>query len=49
MEYVVIGLLMLIIILIIIVLVKKNDNEEVTHRLGKFETDITKELVEFKF
>ena len=28
---------------------KKNNNEEITLRLGKFETDLTKEMGEFKF
>ncbi len=49
MEYVIISLLVIIIILLIIILVRRNNNEEITLRLGKFETDLTKELGEFKF
>lgn len=49
MEYIVISLLIIIIILLIILLVKRSNNEEITLRLGKFETDLTKELGEFKF
>ena len=49
MEYIVIALLVIIIILLIILLVRRSNNEEITLRLGKFETDLTKELGEFKF
>lgn len=49
MEYVVVGLLGVVIVLLIILLVKRNNNEEITLKLGKFETDLTKELGEFKF
>ena len=48
-EYIIIGLLVVVIILLIIILVKKNNNEEITLRLGKFETDITKALGDFKY
>jgi len=48
MEYVVVGLLILIIILLIIILVSKKDNNDMTERLGRFETNITKEIGEFK-
>ena len=48
MEYIIIGLLILIIILLIIVLVTKKDNNDMTERLGRFETNITKEIGEFK-
>lgn len=48
MEYVIIGLLILVIILLIIVLVTKKDNNDMTERLGRFETNITKEIGEFK-
>ena len=48
-EYVIIGLLIIIIILMIVLLVKKSNNEEITMKLGKFETDLTKEIGEFKF
>ncbi|MFA7064851.1 MAG: DNA recombination protein RmuC, partial [Bacilli bacterium] len=49
MEYIVIALLVIIIILLIILLVRRSNNEEITLKLGKFETDLTKELGEFKF
>ena len=48
MIYIVIGLLILSIILNIIIIFKKNNNDTV-ERLGKLETDLTKELGEFKF
>ncbi|MDD4705960.1 MAG: DNA recombination protein RmuC [Bacilli bacterium] len=49
MEYIVVGLLVIIMILLIVLLVRRSNNEEITLRLGKFETDLTKELGEFKF
>ncbi|UKI28622.1 MAG: hypothetical protein L6V78_06950 [Clostridium sp.] len=49
MEYVIIGMLALVIILLIVLIAKKNNNEEITFRLGKFETDLTKEIGEFKY
>ncbi len=48
-EYLIIGLLIVTIILLIVILVRRNNNEEITLKLGKFETDITKELGEFKY
>ena len=48
MEYVVIGLLVIIIILLIVVLVKRNNDSEMIERLGRFQTDITKEVGNFK-
>ena len=48
-EYIIIGILIIVIILLIIILVKKNNNEDITIRLGKFETDITKALGDFKY
>ena len=48
MIYVVIGIVSINIILNIIILFKKSDNDTV-ERLGKLETDLTKELGEFKF
>jgi DNA recombination protein RmuC len=48
MEYVVIGLLVLIIILLIVLIVRKNDDSQMIERLGRFETDITKEVGSFK-
>ena len=49
MNYVIIGLLVVSIILNIILLFKKNKNSDTIERLGKLETDLTKELGEFKF
>ena len=49
MEYVIIGMLGLVIILLIVLITRKNNNEEITFRLGKFETDLTKEIGEFKY
>ena len=49
MEYIIISLLGVLIILVIILLCKKNNNSEMIEKLGKFETDITKEIGEFKF
>ncbi|MDD2409322.1 MAG: DNA recombination protein RmuC [Bacilli bacterium] len=49
MDYAVLVLLVIIVILLIILLVRRSNNEEITLRLGKFETDLTKELGEFKF
>jgi DNA recombination protein RmuC len=48
MEYIVIGLLIVVIILLIIVLLKGKDSNDMTERLGRFETNITKEIGEFK-
>ena len=48
MEYVVIGLLILVIILLIILLTRKKDDSQMTERLGRFETNITKEIGDFK-
>ncbi len=48
MEYIILGLLIIIVILLILVLVKKKDNNDMTERLGRFETNITKEIGEFK-
>lgn len=51
-NYVIIGLLSLVVILlivnIILTIVKKNNNETI-EKIGKFETDLTKEIGEFKF
>jgi len=53
MEYVLLGLLILVVILLIIMLVlqytKENNGEDITTKLGKFETDLTKEIGEFKY
>lgn len=53
MEYVILGLLILVVILLIVLiainLLKKNDQEDITLKLGKFETILTKEIGEFKY
>lgn len=48
MIYVVIGLLVLVIILLIILLVRNNGSNDITERLGRFETNITKDIADFK-
>ncbi len=49
MLYVVLGLLIVIIILLVILLIKNSKSNPLIEKLGKFETDITKEIGEFKF
>ena len=53
MEYIVIGMLVVIIILISVSLIlsvsKKNNSENITEKLGKFETNLTKEFGNFKY
>lgn len=52
-EYIILGALALIISILLVLLFRKNetktDNTELIEKLGKFETDITKEIGEFKF
>ena len=48
MEYVVVGLLVLVIILVIILIIKSSGSNSMVEKLGKFETDITKEIGDFK-
>ena len=48
MEYIILGFLGLIVILLIIILIKNNNTNDMTERLGRFETNITKEIGEFK-
>ncbi len=48
-DYIILTLLIITIILIIVLLCKKNNNTELIEKLGKFETDITKEIGDFKF
>ena len=48
-EYIIIGLLVIAIILLIVLIIRKNNNSDMIEKLGKFETDITKEIGEFKF
>lgn len=42
------GLLVLLVILLVIILLKNNGNNDMTERLGRFETDIVKEISSFK-
>ena len=48
MEYLIIGLLIITIILEVINLLKKSDANDFTERIGRFETNITKEIGDFK-
>ena len=48
MDYVIIGLLILVIIILIIVLSKNNGSNIMIERMGRLETDLTKEIGEFK-
>ncbi len=48
MEYFIIILLFLIIILLIMVLVRNNGANDITERLGRLDTSLTKEIGEFK-
>lgn len=48
MEYVILGLLIGILILIIVLLLRKNNDGQMIERLGRFETDMTKEIGDFK-
>lgn len=48
MEYIIIGLLVIVIVLLIIVLVKNNGSKDMIERMGRIDTNITKEIGEFK-
>ena len=48
MQYIIISLLALIIILIIVLIIKSSGSSSMIAKLGKFETDITKEIGDFK-
>ena len=48
MEYIIIGLLVVILIVSIIALTKNVNESNITERLGKLETEMVKELGEFK-
>ncbi len=48
MEYLIIGLLIITIILEIINILKRRDTNDFTERIGRFETNITKEIGDFK-
>ena len=51
MDYIIIGLLSLIIILLIIVIFskKRSNNNDIVERLGKMETKLTKDILDFKY
>ena len=48
MEYIIIGLLVVILIVSIIALTKNVNESNITERLGKLETEMVKELGDFK-
>lgn len=48
-DYIIIGMLFLIIVLLIILVLRKNNNSDIIEKLGKFETDITKSIYDFKY
>lgn len=48
MEYVILGILIFIVFLLILLLLRGKDNSDITERLGRFETNITKEIGDFK-
>lgn len=48
MEYIIIGLLALVIILLIIGLVKNNGSKDTIERIGRLDTNLTKEIGDFK-
>ena len=48
MEYIIIGLLVIILIVSVIALTKNVNESNITERLGKLETEMIKELGDFK-
>ncbi len=48
-DYIIIGLLIFTIILLIILLSRKNNNSDIVEKLGKFDTNITKSIGDFKY
>lgn len=48
MEYIILALLIILILLVCILLFRRKDNSDMTERLGRFETNITREIGEFK-
>ena len=51
MNYIIIALLIIIIILLVVLLVtkKKSNNSDIVERLGKMETKLTKDILDFKY
>jgi len=48
MEYIIIGLLGLILVLLLVVLLKNNGSKDMIERMGRIDTNVTKEIGEFK-
>lgn len=48
-DYIILGLLIFTIILLIILLSRKNNNSDIVEKLGKFDTNITKSIGDFKY
>jgi len=48
MDYIIVGLLVLVIILLIVNLFKKSNNSDTIERFGRFETNLTREIGDFK-
>lgn len=51
MDYIIVGLLMGVFLLLLVLLLRKNDSketQEMIERIGRFETNLTKEIGEFK-
>lgn len=48
MEYVIVGILVLIVILLIILLVRNNGSKDIIERMGRLDTNITKDIGDFK-
>lgn len=48
MEYIIIGLLIVILIMLVILVVKSNNNKDITTNVSRIETNIVKEIGEFK-
>ncbi len=48
MEYVIVGLLIIILILLVILIIKNKNHESVVDRIGRIETNMVKEIGDFK-
>ena len=51
MTYIIIGMFGIVIILLIVVILrtKRSNNNDIVERLGKLETNLTKDILEFKY
>jgi len=47
MDYVIIGLVILAIVLILVILLRNNGSNDITERMGRLETNITKDIADF--